>query len=147
MNNTTNDTTNAKEETTAEKLARLQQNRAKREKGRDEKRLEREVRKLELAEEFEAKLGAEGSEFFIYDSGHLDDPLFVVKRGLLIQYTKYEDSKQTHADRFDFVSPSVVHPTLDEYKVARENRIGIEVELANRLAKLYGLNVKVDSGK
>ena len=146
MNNTTNEN-EKKEETTAQKLARLQETRARREKGRDDQRLEREVRKLELAEEFESKLGAEGSEFFIYDSGHLDDPLFVVKRGLLIQYTKYEDSKQTHADRFDFVSPSVVHPTLDEYKVAREKRIGIEVELANRLAKLYGLNVKVDSGK
>lgn len=136
-----------KEETRAEKLARLEREAHALAEQRNEKQLDRKIERLELAQRFERELGAEGSEFIIYDSGHLDDPLVVVKRGALVQYTKYEDSKHTHADRYDFVSPCIVHPSLEEYQTARQRRIGIEVEVANRLAKLYGLKVEIDAGK
>lgn len=136
-----------KEETKQQKLARLQEDRAKIEAARKDKFLDRQIEREELAARFERELGAEGSEFFIYDSGHLGDPLVVVKRGQMVQYTKYEDSKHTHADRFDFVSPCIAFPPLDEYCEARQKRIGIEVEIANRLARLYGLKVEIEQGK
>jgi hypothetical protein len=135
------------QENKKQKLARLQTERAKLEAERADKLLDREIEREELAARFEKELGPEGSEFLIYDSGHLGDPLVVVKRGQMVQYTSYEASKQTHADRYDFVSPCIVHPTLTEYQEARQRRYGIEIEVANRLAKLFGLRVQVDTGK
>lgn len=130
-----------------ERLATLKKERAIREEVRAAQRLERELLREELAARFEGELGAEGSEFEIVDTGHLGDPLLVVKRPALVQWTKYEQSKQTAQDRYEMVVPSLVHPTIDEFNALRDKRIGGEIQAANALARLMGLTEASDRGK
>lgn len=134
-------------ESTADKLARLRKERAEREAARADKRVEREVEREELAARFEAELGPEGSEFAIVDSGIVGDPIVVLKRPALVQWTTYEQSQQTPTDRYHFVVPSVVHPPQAEYNAFREKRIGVELLASNALAVLMGAAEGAARGK
>lgn len=138
---------NEEKETREQHHNRLLELRHARQKERAGKLKDREIERMELAERFEAQIGAEGSEFAIYDSGHISDPLVVVKRPQLVQWTKYEQSKQTPTDRYDFVAPSVVHPPIDEWNALREKRVGIEIAASNLMAKLMGLGQEAEAGK
>lgn len=140
-------TTNAVDETLEQKHARLLKAREEKDRERAAKRIMRDVERMELAERFEGELGPEGSEFMIYDSKHLDDPLVVVKRPALVQWTKYEQSKHTPTDRYDFVAPSIVHPPLDEFNTLRQKRIGVEIAASNLAAHLMGINTEALEGK
>lgn len=140
--------TEKKTETLEEKRARLLTKQQERDKKREQARLEREVERLELVEKFEEELkGAEGQEFAIYDSGELGEGFFVVKRGASVAFTRYADSKMNPSDRYDFVAPHVVHPTIEKFKEALERRPAIGIELANRLGVLYGMKLRIDEGK
>ncbi len=134
-------------ESPADTLARLREQRQKRDKSRADARILREIEKENLRERYESELGAEGSEFMIVDTGHLDDPLVVVKRPALVQWTKWEQSKQTPTDRYDMVAPSLVLPTRDEYNALREKRYGAEMQSSNALAVMLGLLTEADLGK
>ena len=134
-------------ESLEERRARLLEQKAERDATRRARLAAREVERLELAERYELELGAEGSEFAIFDSGHVDDPLVVVKRPALVQWSKYEQSKQTPIDRFDFVRPSIVHPAEAEWNALREKRPGVEIQASNLMAHMMGLKVEADAGK
>lgn len=136
-----------KTETLAEKHTRLLRERDAKQKALREKQLERDVQRMELAESFERELGREGSEFMIYDSGFLEDPLVVVKRPEPVQWTKYEQSKMTPADRYDFVGPSVKHPPLEEFNALCARRAGVTTKCSNLLAHMMGLLQEDEAGK
>lgn len=134
-------------ETPDEKLERLRKDRAERNKGLRDAQIIRAITREELIARYEAELGIQGSEWDIVDSGHLDDPFVVVKRPALVQWTKYEQTKQTPTDRYDFVIPSVVYPSRDDYNALREKRIGVEVQASNAMAHMMGLVGDTDQGK
>lgn len=140
-------TTSASPETSDQKRARLEQQRAERMKQRKQKLDERSLLRLELAERFEQERGPEGSDFAIYDSGQPDDPLVVVARPLLVQWTKYEQTKQTPTDRFDFVTPSVLYPEREAYLALREKRVGVELGCSNLMGAMMGIQAQDEAGK
>lgn len=136
-----------KSETLAEKHTRLMQERQEKDKAIRTKEMERDCQRMELASKYERELGREGSEFMIFDSKFVDDPLVVLKRPATVQWTKYEQSKMTYADRYDFVAPSVVHPTLDEFNALKEKRAGATISCSNLLSAMMGLRLGEESGK
>lgn len=138
---------NEENESLEARRARLLEQKEQREAVRRARLAAREVERLELAERYEAELGPEGSEFAVFDSGHVDDPLVVVKRPALVQWSKFEQSKQTPIDRYDFVAPSIVHPTKDEWNALREKRPGVELGASNLMAHMMGLKTEADAGK
>lgn len=134
-------------ESKAEKLARLRKERQELEAKRAEKELDRELEKEELLAKFEGLLGPRGSEFQLLDTRLPGDPYVVVKRPAMVQWTKWEQSKQTPTDRYDLVAPSIVHPSIDEFNELRTKRVGIETTLSNLMAPMMGIFQAEDAGK
>lgn len=136
-----------KEETKSEKLARLRRERQERESARDDARIDRELEKEELIAKFERELGPRGSEFQILDTRLPGDPLVVIKRPQKVQWTKWEQSKQTPVDKYDLVAPSVVHPSVEAFGDLLQKRAGIETTITNLMAPMMGLFEAEEAGK
>ena len=108
---------------------------------------ENEIERLELVSKFTRELGPENEQFAIYDGTHLGEGHVVVKLGPGILLQTYFDSKMTPADRYDFISTCIAHPTMTKYNELRARRPAIDIEVSNRLARLFGAGVKVEEGK
>jgi hypothetical protein len=114
----------------------------------EERALDGEVQRLELAERFERELGGpEGQQFAIHDATDVGEGFFVVKLAPSITFKTYWDSKMTDVDRCDFVTSCLVYPTREVYLAARGRRMGIDAVLSDMLGALNGLKRKSDSGK
>jgi hypothetical protein len=137
----------APKETPEQELERLQAERAERKKALKARLTARAIEKEKLRLKYESELGTEGSQFEIIDTGHHDDPFVVVKLPALVQWTKWEQSKQTPTDRYDFVVPSVVAPSIEAYNALRQKRYGVEMQASNALGRLLGLMEVDDLGK
>lgn len=138
----------APELTLDEKRARVNAaNRAKAAREEDRK-LNAELERLDLAERFEKELGGpEGQQFAILDMTKRGEGLFVVKLAPSIIWKTYWDSKMTDVDRCDLVTACIVHPAKEEYLAARGRRQGIDAELTKLLGALNGLQIDIDEGK
>ena len=134
-------------ETFEAKRARLLASKKTRDAEREAKKRAAEVERLELAERFERELGPEGEAFAVYDASSVGEGIFVIKLGEAVLYTTFMESKMTPGDRYDFVSSCIVHPSKAAYDQAQLRRPGINVELSNKLAALFGLKIKADEGK
>lgn len=131
-----------------EKRARLREAEQKRAEESQARKLDAQIARLELVERLERELnGREGQQFAIFDATHLGEGFFAVKLGEAILMKRFMESEMTDVDRCDFVSPCIVHPSKEDYLAARARRPGIDIELSNRLAGLFGLKLKVDEGK
>ena len=142
-----NDQTPKDAETFDQRYLRMLEQKQKRDQERKRKHQERELARDELVARFEEELGPEGSSFGVYDTGHVDDPLIVVKRPARVQWTKFSQSKQTVADRYDLIAPSLVHPSIDEWNALLEKRAAVDLGVSNLLSDLMGLKQEADQGK
>lgn len=134
-------------ETFEEKRTRLRALDAERGKARAAAKQDAEIAVLELRDRFERELGPEGQAYAMFDASSVGEGIFVVKLGEGILYTTFMESKLTPVDRYDFVAPCVVYPSRSDYDRAQARRPGLNVELSNRLAGLFGLKLKADEGK
>ena len=136
------------EATLEEKRVRVLAAKRRREAAEEERKLNAEVERLDLAERFETELGGpEGQQFAILDMTKRGEGLFVVKLAPSIIWKTYWDSKMTEVDRCDLVSACIVHPAKDAYLAARGRRQGIDAELTKLLGALNGLQIEIDEGK
>lgn len=133
-------------ETVEEKRARLMASANERAAARVEAKKARDLELLELREKFETEVGPEGEKFVIYEGG-VGDGFIVLKLGLGVLATQYADSKQTMADRFDFVAPCVAHPSKEAFQSINSARPLVLLDLVNLLSGLYGVKAGVEEKK
>lgn len=116
---------------------------------RAEARRQAKVERARLAFKYSRELGgAEGSAFFIHDTGDLGEGMVVVKLGDALRWQSFLDvEKPTDADRHDLLEACVVHPTREQFQTLVAKRKALYLELANRLGALYGLKIRSDEGK
>jgi hypothetical protein len=134
-------------ETPEEELARLRKDRQDREGARAKDGVVRELEKERLLARFESELGARGSEFQLLDTRLPGDPFVVIKRPAMVQWTKWDQSKQTPTDKYELVAPSVVHPSMEQFNELRQKRVGIESTLSNLMAPMMGIFDAEEAGK
>lgn len=141
-------TDEAKKPSAAEMRTRLLEARRARDEQAELEQLERDFARLELREQLEKETnGKEGKQFAIYDASAVGEGLFAVKLGPAVLFQTFMDSERTPVDRCDFVTHCIAHPSKEDYLAARGRRPGIDIELSNRLAKLYGLDIEIKEGK
>jgi len=135
-------------EETAEKLARYRAEKAKREARAAEEADAAELARFELVERLEKELGGlEGRAFAVVDVTDLGEGLIALKLGDAVLYKAFSESKVTVMDVAAFVSPCVVHPSLDEYKGIAMRRPAIAIRCATALSALYGVKLGDDQKK
>lgn len=134
--------------TNEQKRARVLEARKQRDEREEQRKLDAEFERSELAARFEKECGgSEGQQFAILDSTDIGEGFFVVKLAPSIIWKTYWDSKMTEVDRCDLVSACIAHPAKDVYLAARGRRQGIDAELTKLLAALNGLKVDKETGK
>lgn len=134
--------------TPEEKRARLLEARAKKDAADEQRKLDAEFARLELAERLEKELGGpEGQQFAIYDATGLGEGLFAVKLGPSVLWKAYWDSKMTDVDKCDLVTQCIAYPTKEEYLAARGRRMAIDTVLVTYLGRLNGLNYEIQEKK
>lgn len=135
--------------TAEEKRTRIAAAKQKALEAEDERKLDAQIERIELAEKFEPALAGKdiGTEHAIYDATARAEGFFVVKRREAILFRTFMDSKMGEVERCDFVSTCIVHPDKEAYLAARGRLPGIDIELSNRLAVLYGADLKGVEGK
>ncbi len=131
-----------------EKRARVNAAKSAKAAHEEERKLDAEIERLDLAERFAKELGGpEGHQFAILDMTKRGEGLFVVKLAPSIVWKTYFDSKMSDVDRCDLVSACIVHPAKETYLAARGRRLGIDAELTKLLGALNGLQIDIDEGK
>lgn len=134
--------------TAEEKRSRVLAARQRNDEREEQRKLDAEYERCELAERFEKELGGrEGEQFAILDETSCGEGFFVVKLGPSILWKTYWDSKMNDVDRCDLVTNCIVHPTKEHYLAARGRRQGIDAELTKLIGKLNGLRIGADEGK
>jgi hypothetical protein len=131
-----------------ERLAAKRAEAAKREVARQADRDAAELAKLDLEERFEKDLnGRRGQAFEIVDVSELGEGHIVVKLGEDVLFNAFKASKMSVVDLDAFVTPSLVYPSVDDYRKAVKRRPFIADRCANALGTLYGLKAEADAGK
>lgn len=127
------------------RLARARRAAEEREKARLEAAEDRELEVLELEARFTAELGERGSQFEIVPT---IEGAIVVKLGPSVLQKKFNSAKNTSdADVHDFVSPCVVHPSVERYTEIVDRRPGIAWDCALALQKLFHGKDEAATGK
>ena len=135
-------------ETPDEELARLRGARAKRSEPEKLDLVKRAIEKEKLIAKYETESGWKlGTDFVVIDTGHVGDPLVVAKKPTVIQWDKWSQAESTPANRYDFVAPSIAHPTQSEYLTLRQTRVGIDLAVANAIMMMMGVGADVEAGK
>lgn len=137
------------EETQAERLARLREEKAKRDRAWSDKQAEAEIRGLELEAKYSAELGRAGVDFAIVDATEHGEGFIVVKLGEDLLFRKYldvvastESGLADPAELHNFVSPSLVYPDQATYASIVRRRGFLANRAADALAALHGIRQK-----
>lgn len=133
-----------------ERLAQLEEAKAKREAAHETARLEHRVKELELEDQFEKEIGKRGVEFEIVVSD-ADGPIVVrrVEEVLYKRFMKAVDSEKgaTNEDYYAYVAPGIAHPAKDAFDKIVAARPHVSQRCANAMLTLHGAKQVKDSGK
>lgn len=129
------------------RLAELRKAAEKREAERAEARENAELERLELEEKFEKELGPKGQAWALVDASDNGEGFIVVKLGEEVLWKQYQASKMTDADTYNFVFPSVMHPSRERYTEITTRRPFLANRTANALATLFGVKLRTEEGK
>lgn len=134
------------EETTDEKIARLQKDKDDREKRRDEERKARDAQALELEAKFETELGPRGVKFDLLTT---ELGIFVVKLGDFVAHKRFNSKGKdvSEEDVFALIMPSIVHPDPFTAKGILKEHAGIAWDLAVLMQDLYRAKGRAQAGK
>lgn len=129
---------------TNEKLVAMRAAKAEREAAAAAAAEARELAVLELEDRLTTELkGARGEAFEIVET--VDGPI-AVKLGVKTLFKTFRASKMDEEAAYQFVGPCLL-TDVDAFKQIIGNRPGVLDRCATALASLYGVNVKVESGK
>lgn len=128
-------------------LAELKAAKAAREQSRAIQVEALQVKALELEEKFEKELGPIGVAFEVVDvSDLLLDPI-VVKRGLAVTFKQFSNSKVNEEDVDAYVTASLVHPPIEEYRKTINAHPALGIRCALAVSKLHGTKIEQDTKK
>ncbi len=131
-----------------ERLAKAREAKAKREAKAQQDREAAELARLELEERLEAQLGGPvGRAFAIVDASEIGEGHIAVKLGEDVLWNAFKASKMNVVDVDAFVTPCVVHPTVDDFRKIVKRRPFIADRCATALAALYGAEATATAGK
>lgn len=141
------------EENAQQKLARLRDEKRKREEQIAQADEAFELRELELDDEMSQKLGRRGADWALV-SDKPTGTLVVVKRGADLSFRKYVDAIHAadekgipSSDLYDFTAPCVVLPSSQEYAELVRKHGFIANRAAQAVASLHGVREKKLEGK
>jgi hypothetical protein len=134
--------------TLEERVAELQKRKALREAAAEIERTAAKVERLELEEKFEKETGgALDRAFVIVDVSDLGEGFVVLKLGTDVEWNTFKASKMNVVDLDVFLTPNVLHPSLDQFRMLAKRRAFVPERCASALASLYGVKSAVDAGK
>jgi len=128
-------------------LAQAQEKRAEREDRRLQEKAASELEMLRLEDRLEDELGPRGVQFEIVDCRDVGGGFVAVKLGPSIVHTRFANSKQTSSDLDSYVTPCLVHPTVEAYRALVFERPALVGRCALALAYLYGVQREGDQKK
>jgi hypothetical protein len=131
-----------------DRLAKLRQEKAERDRVWQAKKDAAELQGLELEARFSAELGRMGVDFAMVDATDYEEGFIVVKLGEDLLFRKYVDAVASvegmvdAADLYNFVAPNVVYPDQATYTQIVRRRGFLANRCADALSALHGVRQK-----
>lgn len=126
----------------AARLAELEAAKVVRASARRELDTDRKIAALELEAKLEKEHGV--GNFAVL---HTSDGVVAIALGMAVLHTKFMDTEHTAMDIDQYVSPCVVYPTMDEYRILASRKPGLPNLLAIKLMAIYQGHAKDEAGK
>ncbi len=152
MNIETKDQAKADRAARAERAAELRKEQADRAQKESETTEDFELQELELDSRFSREIGKRGVDWAMVSEARIG-VIVIVKLGSDLSFRKYIDAVNNAdggvdpTELFNFVSPSVVYPSQEEYAEIARTRGFIANRCADALGHLHGMREKKQAGK